>query len=59
MMSLKLYFGDNFFIRKNIAEIFVNDYDVTNVFNIECSTIMSKIDYAKRKEARRSFLNIF
>ena len=33
MMSLKYYFSYNSFIRRNIAEIFFNDYDDTNLFD--------------------------
>ena len=58
-MSLKYYFSHNFFIRKNIAEIFVDDYDVTNVFDNDRSAIMSRTDYLERHEPRRSFQNIF
>ena len=59
MMSLKYCFIYNSFIRKNIAEIFLNDYDVTNVFDNDRSAIMSRIDYVDRNDPRRSFLNIF
>ena len=59
MMSLKYYFSYNSFIRKNIPEISLNYYDVTNVFDNDRSAIMSWIYYVERTEARRSFLNIF
>ena len=42
MMCLKHYFSYNSFIRKNIAQMFFNDY---NVFDNHRSTIMSRIDY--------------
>ena len=44
MMSLKYYFNYNSFIRKIIARIFFNDYDVSNVFNNDRSAIMFRID---------------
>ena len=44
LMSSKYYFSHKSFIRKNIAEIFLNDYDVTNVFDNDKSAIMSRID---------------
>ena len=59
MMSLKYYFSYNYLIRKNIAKIFFNDYDVINVFDNDKFEIMSRIDYVERNEPRRSFLNIF
>ena len=59
MLSLKYYFCYNSFIRKNVAEIFLNDYDVIDVFDNDRSAIMSRIDYIERNEPRRSFLNIF
>ena len=58
MSSLKYYFRYKDFIRKNIAEIFFTDYDITNVFDNDRSAIMSSIDYVERNEQRRSFLNI-
>ena len=39
MMSLKYYFSYNYFIKKNITEIFLNDKDVTNVFDNDRSEI--------------------
>jgi len=45
--SLKYYFSHNCFIRKNIAEIFFNDYDVNNVFDNDRSAISSRIDYVE------------
>ena len=59
MLSLKYYFCYNSFIRKNVAEIFLNDYDVVDVFDNDRSEIMSRIDYIERNEPRRSFFNIF
>ena len=47
------------FIRKNVAEVFLKDYDVFDVFNNDRSAIVSRIDYIERNEPRRSFLNIF
>ena len=58
-MSLKYYFSCNSFIRKNIAEIFFNDYDITTVFDNDRFAIMSRIDYVERNEPHRSFWNIF
>ena len=52
MISLKYYLNYNFFIRKNITEIFFNDFDVTNVFDNYRSAIMSMIDYVERNEPR-------
>ena len=43
----------------NVAEIFLNDYDVVDVFDNDRLAIMSRIDYIERNEPRRSFLNIF
>ena len=43
----------------NVARIFVNDYDVVDVFDNDRSAIISRIDYIERNEPRRSFLNIF
>ena len=40
MMALKYYFKYNSFMRKNAAELFLNDYDVTNTFDNDRSTIM-------------------
>ena len=59
MLSLKYYFCYNSFIRKNVAEVFLNDYDVVYVFDNDRSAIMSRIDYIERNEPRRSDLNIF
>ena len=36
------------FIRKNVAEVFLKDYDVVDVFNNDRSAIMSRIDYVER-----------
>ena len=44
MLSLKCYFGYNSFIRKNVADIFLKDYDVVDVFDNDRSAIMSRID---------------
>ena len=43
-MSLKYYFSYKTFIRKNIAEIFFNDYGVTNVFDNDRFAIITRID---------------
>ena len=59
ILSLKYYFCYNSFIRKNVAEVFLNDYDIINVFDNDRSAIMSRIDYVERNEPRRSDLNIF
>ena len=59
MVSLKYNFSYNSFIRKNIAEIFFNDYDITNVFDNDRSVIISRIDYVNRNKPRISFFNIF
>ena len=53
MMSLKYYFSYNYLIRKNIAKIFFNDYDVINVFDNDKFEIMSRIDYVERNEPRK------
>ena len=53
MMSFKYYFSYNSLIRKNIAEINFNYYDVTNVFDDDRSAIMSRIDCVERKEPHR------
>ena len=53
MMSLKYHFSYNSFITKNITQIFVNDYDLTNVFDNDRSAIMSRIDYVEKNEPRR------
>ena len=47
------------YARKNVAEIFLNDYDVVDVFDNDRWAIMSRIDYIERNEPCRSFLNIF
>ena len=49
MHLIKLIF---FFIESDV-EIFVNDYDVTNVFDDDRSAIMSRIDYVEKYEQRR------
>ena len=59
MLSLTYYFCYNSFIRQYVSEIFLNDYDVVDVFDNDKSAIMSRIDYIERNEPRRSFLNIF
>ena len=59
MMSPKYYFRYNSFIRKNIADIFCNDYDIPNKVDKDWSAIMSMIDYVERNEPRRSFFNVF
>ena len=59
MLSFKYYLCYNSFIRKNVAELFLKDYDVVDVFDNDRSAIMSRIDYIERHEPRRSFLNIF
>ena len=41
--SLKYHFSYNSFRRKNIAEIFFYDHDVTNVFDNDRSAIMSML----------------
>ena len=41
MLSLKYYFCYNSYRRKNVAEIFLNDYDVADVFDNDRSAIMS------------------
>ena len=46
-------FSYNSFVRINIAEIFFNDHDVTNVFGYHRSAIMSRIDYFESNEPRR------
>ena len=51
-MSLEYYFSHKSFMRKNIAEIYLIDYDVTNVFDNNRSAIMSRIDYVEKKEPR-------
>ena len=53
MLSLKDYFRYNSFIRKNVTEIFLNDYDVVDMFDNDRSAIMSRIDYIERNEPRR------
>ena len=53
MMSLKYYFSYNSFRRKYIAEIFFNDFGITNVLDDDRSAIMSRIDYIERHESRR------
>ena len=58
MLRLKYYFSYNSLIRKNITEIYVNDYDVTNIFDNDKSAIMFRIEYVEKNEPRRSFLNI-
>ena len=52
MMSLKYYFRYNSFIRKSIAEIFFNDYDITNVLDNDMPAIMSRVDYVEKNESR-------
>ena len=44
MMSLKYYFSYNSFRRKNIAEIFFNNYDFTDVIDNDRSAIIPRID---------------
>ena len=46
-MSSKYYVSYNSFIRKDIAKIFVNDHDITNVFDNFRSAIMYWIDYVE------------
>ena len=52
-------FIHNSFISKNIAEIFFNDYDDTNIYDNDRSVMLSRIDYFDRNEPCKSFLNIF
>ena len=40
-------------VRKNVTEIFLDDYDVIDVFDNDRSAIMSRIDYVERHEPRR------
>ena len=46
-------------LRKNVAEVFPNYYDVPKVFDNDRSVIMSGINFVERNESNRSFLNIF
>ena len=57
MMSPKYYFRYNSFIRKNIADIFCNDYDIPNKVDKDWSVIMSMIDYVEKKKSLGSYLN--
>ena len=60
MMSLKYCFSYTSLIRKNITEIFLNDYMLLLLyFYNDRSDIMSRFDYVERNEPRRSSLNIF
>ena len=52
MMSLKNYFSYNSSRRKNIAEIFFNNYDFTDVIDNDRSAILSTFDYVQRNEPR-------
>ena len=59
ILFLKYYFCYNSFLRKNVAEIFLNDYDDFDVFDNGMSAIMlTAIDYIERNEPRKSFFNI-
>ena len=42
-----------------MVEIFMNNYDISNVFDNYRSAIMSRFNYVEKNKPRRSFLNIF
>ena len=44
---------------KNIAEIFIYDYNVTNVFDNDKSVIISRIGYVEKNRPSRSFFSTF